>query len=154
MTSNLLQMNTVLVSILTLIGLVFTNTSGIISESHSTLDDSLKSSLLLLDENLLKEIEITQLQEAAQNLLNGLEKGTINSQWLESNGLDKNLLAGVDRNQLIETTQKLITGLNNGSIDKQWIETSLVSSDGGGFVLILVLFILLVIIGAGFGICC
>jgi uncharacterized protein (TIGR01732 family) len=147
-------MNAVFGLIVALIGLVFTGTTGIISEGYSTLDASLKNNVPALDENLLKEIENIQLQEAAQNLLDGLEKGTINSQWLESNGLDKNLLEGVDNDQLAETTQKLITGLNNGSIDKQWIQTSLVSSEEGGFVLILVLFILLVIIGAGFGICC
>ena len=147
-------MKIVIVSIFVLIGFVFTGTSGIISESYSTLDDSLRSNIPAFDENLLKEIENTQLQEAAQSLLNGLEKGTINNQWLESNGLDRNLLTGVDNNQLIETTQKLINGLNNGSIDKPWIETSLDSSEEGGFVLILVLFILLIIIGAGFGICC
>lgn len=152
MTDNILQMITVLVSIIVLIGLVFTGTSGIISTSYSTLDNSLKSKLLVLDDNLSSEIKNTQLHQGAQNLLDGLQKGTINSQWLESNGLDKNLLEGVDNDLLIETTQKLIAGLNNGSIDKQWIQTSLVSSEEGGFVLILVLFILLIIIGAGFGI--
>ena len=107
-----------------------------------------------MDEKLFSEIDKKQLQDAAQNLLKGLDEGKINSQWLETNGLDPNLLEGLSNDQLSEATQKVISGLNNGSMDKQWIEDSLVSSEEGGFVLILVLFILLVIIGAGFGICC
>lgn len=118
------------------------------------MDGSLQSNLPTLNGDLFNENGKTQLQNVAQKFLKSLEEGMINSQWLESNGLDKNLLDGVDNNQLIETTQKVITGLINGSIDKQWIETSLVSSEEGGFVLILVLIILLVIIGAGFGTCC
>ncbi len=147
-------MNSILITIFTLIGLVFTGTSGIISQSYSTLDDTLQSKITALDDNLFDEIDNRQLQEAAQNLLKGLDEGKINSQWLEANGLDPNLLEGVSKDQLSETTQKLMVGMNNGIIDKQWVETSLVSSEEGGFVLILVLFILLVIIGAGFGICC
>ncbi len=147
-------MNSIIISVFTLIGLVFTSSSGIFSESYSTLDGSLQSNLPTLNGDLFNEMGNTQLQDAAQKFLKSLKEGMINSQWLESNGLDKNLLDGVDNNQLIETTQKVITGLINGSIDKQWIQGSLVSSEGGGFVLILVLSILLVIVGDGFGICC
>lgn len=71
-------------------------------------------------------------------------------------GFDADLLEGVDNNQLIEATQHVMGGINNGEIDQQWIQDSLTNDNGGegyygAFVLILVLFILLVIVGAGFG---
>jgi uncharacterized protein (TIGR01732 family) len=111
------------------------------------------------NQNLVdKQVDASQLINAAQYLINGLNKGVIDEKWLEANGLNTDLLDGVETSQLTEATQHVVDGLNNGDIDQQWIEDSLTSDNvgggsgyAGGFILILVLFILLVIIGAGFG---
>jgi len=81
---------------------------------------------------------------------------------------DKNSFYGIDRESLEEIENKLFEGidkdrllnnalnlLNEYGVDISGLEEQLLQDSGsyaGGFVLILVLFILLVIIGAGFGV--
>ena len=57
---------------------------------------------------------------------------------LKTTGIDEQWLQGIDEDQLLRALE--LTGIDSGS-----------GGYAGGFVLILVLFILLVIIGAGFG---
>ena len=82
-------------------------------------------------------------------------------------GLNGNIFKGVDKKQLIDIEDKLFEGIdkerllnnainllneydfNMGSLNEYLLEDSW--DYGAGFILILVLFILLVIIGAGFG---
>lgn len=149
-------------SVITLTLILFSGSSGILPKSYASIDNILTDDFFDLNhQNLVdKEVDGSQLVDAAQYLMDGLNKGVVDERWLEDNGFDEDLLDGVDNNQLMEATQHVMDGLNNGEIDQQWIEDSLTSDDsgasgdggyGGGFVLILVLFILLVIIGAGFG---
>ncbi len=154
-------MNSVVIisSVITLTAILFSGSSGILPKSYASINNILTDDFFNLNnQNLVdKKVDGSQLMGAAQYLMDGLNKGVIDQDWLETNGVDKNLLEGVETSQLIGATQHVMDGLNNGEIDQQWIEESLVSNDGGiggygsAFVLILVLFILLVIIGAGFG---
>jgi len=71
-------------------------------------------------------------------------------EWLKANGIDKEWFEEIDEQQLLAAFE----WLKANGIDKELLSGSdTVNSAGyaGGFVLILVLFILLVIIGAGFG---
>jgi uncharacterized protein (TIGR01732 family) len=154
-------MNSVVIisSVLALTAILFSGSSGILPKSYASINNILTDDFFELDkQNILdKEIDSSQLIHASQYLMDGLSEGAIDEEWLVANGLDEDLLEGVETNQLMEATQHLIDGLSNGGIDQQWIEDSLNSDNvgdsgyAGGFVLILVLFILLVIIGAGFG---
>jgi uncharacterized protein (TIGR01732 family) len=154
-------MNSVILvsSVITLTVILFSGSSGILPKSHASINNVLTSDFFDLNhQNLVdKQVDRSKLINAAQFLMEGLNKGEIDEKWLEANGFETDLLDGVDNNQLIEATQHVMDGINNGEINQQWIQDSLASDNGssgyaGGFVLILVLFILLVIIGAGFGI--
>ncbi len=119
--------------------------------------------------SLQSDSDLEQITDTAQALvLNGLNDGTIDEQQLS-------LQSGSNLEQLFDTAQTLVlNGLNDGVIvDEQQLlslQEGVSSGHGGasgsyaggfvhvsgggyagGFVLILVLFILLVIIGAGFG---
>jgi uncharacterized protein (TIGR01732 family) len=146
------------VIILTVI--LFFGTSGILPSSYASINNILTNDFFDMNhQNLVdKQVDASQLMNAAQYLIDGLNNGLIDEKWLEANGLNTDLLDGVETSQLTEATQYVVDGINNGEIDKQWIEDSLTSDNvdsgsgyAGGFILILVLFILLVIIGAGFG---
>ncbi|MGH9987575.1 MAG: YjcZ family sporulation protein, partial [Nitrososphaeraceae archaeon] len=65
-------------------------------------------------------------------------------EWLKANGVDKEWFEEIDEQQLLAAFE----WLKANGIDKELLSASDLE---GGFVLILVLFILLVIIGAGFG---
>lgn len=154
-------MNSVILvsSVITLTVILFSGSSGILPKSYASINNVLTSDFFDLNhQNLVdKEVDGSKLINAAQFLMEGLNKGVIDEKWLEANGFEADLLDGVDNNQLIEATQHVMDGINNGEINQQWIRDSLTrdndsSGYAGGFVLILVLFILLVIIGAGFGI--
>jgi len=135
--------------IVSIMGLLFTVSSGLLTEGYTSLSKNSRydgSSM-----GLLKGVDRQKLLNAAQKFIHGLKKGMIDGKWLKAHGLDKDLLKGVDRQKLLDTTQKLIDGLKKGMIDQKWIRANF-GDYSGGFVLILVLFILLVIIGAGFGI--
>ena len=146
-------------SVITLIVILFSGSSGILPKSYASINNGLTGDFFDMNrQNLFdKEAAGSQLRSATGYLMDGLNKGVIDEKWLEANGFEADLLDGVDNNQLITATQHVMDGINNGDIDQQWIQDSLTSDNGGsgyagGFVLILVLFILLVIIGAGFGI--
>ena len=62
-------------------------------------------------------------------------------------GLDKELLEGIDKEALLNTALNLLKGLDVNALNEALLQGS---GDASGFVLILVLFILLVIVGAGF----
>ena len=84
--------------------------------------------------------------------LNGIDKQQLLSafEWLKTNGFDKELLQNIDQQEFLSAFEWLKT---NG-FDKELLsgsDTVNAAGYGGGFILILVLFILLVIIGAGFG---
>lgn len=146
------------VIILTVI--LFFGTSGILPSSYASINNILTNDFFDMNhQNLVeKQVDASQLMNAAQYLIDGLNNGLIDEKWLEANGLNTDLLDGVETSQLTEATQYVVDGINNGEIDQQWIEDTLTSDNvdsgsgyAGGFILILVLFILLVIIGAGFG---
>jgi uncharacterized protein (TIGR01732 family) len=156
-------MNSVILvsSVIILTVILFSGSLGILPKSYASINNILTNDFFDMNhQNLVdKQVDASQLMNAAQYLIEGLDKGVIDEKWLEDNGFEADLLDGVDNNQLTEATQHVMDGINNGEIDQQWIEDSLTSDNGGGgsgyaggFVLILVLFILLVIIGAGFGI--
>ena len=63
-------------------------------------------------------------------------------------GLDNELLEGIDKEALLNTALNLLKGLDVDALNEELTDGS--GDSGGAFVLILVLFILLVIIGAGF----
>jgi uncharacterized protein (TIGR01732 family) len=147
-------------SVITLAVMLFFGSSGILPKGYASINNILTNDLFDMNhQNLVdKQVDASQLMNAAQYLIDGLNKGVIDEKWLEANGLNTNLLDGVETSQLAETTQHVMDGINNGEIDQQWIEDALTSDNvgggsgyAGGFILILVLFILLVIIGAGFG---
>ena len=64
-------------------------------------------------------------------------------------GLDKEFLEGIDKEILLNTAINLLKGLDFDALNEELTDGT--SGYGGAFVLIVVLFILLVIIGAGFG---
>ena len=148
-------MNSVVIMmvVFALSGLLFSGTSGILPKSYASANNILTDNYLEFDkQGLLERVDNPKLMQSLQYLMDSLNEGVIDGEWLKANGLNEDLLEGADNNQLIEATQYVMDSLNNGEkIDRQWIEDSLDGYDGGGFVLILVLFILLVIIGAGFG---
>lgn len=148
-------------SVFTLTVVLFFGSSGILPSSYASINNILSNDFFELNhQNLIdKQVDASQLMNAAQYLIDGLNNGTIDEKWLEANGLNTDLLDGIETSQLTEATQHVVDGINNGDIDQQWIEDSLTSDNvgggsgyAGGFILILVLFILLVIIGAGFGV--
>ncbi|WP_269466204.1 YjcZ family sporulation protein [Candidatus Nitrosocosmicus hydrocola] len=148
-------------SVITLTVILFFGSSGILPKSYASINNILTNDFFDMNrQNLVdKQVDTTQLINAAQYLIDGLNRGIIDDKWLEANGLNTDLLDGVETSQLTEATQHVVDGINNGNIDQQWIEDSLASDNvdsgsgyAGGFILILVLFILLVIIGAGFGV--
>lgn len=161
MTVFFVVMNSVVMisSVIALTVILFSGSSGILPKSYASINNVLTDDFFDLNhQNLVdKEVDSSQLMDAAQHLMDGLSDGVIDEEWLEANGFDQDLLDGVENDQLIMATQHVMDGLNNGEINQQWIEDSLTGDDNGGsgyaggFVLILVLFILLVIIGAGFG---
>lgn len=59
-------MSSIIISVFALIGLVFTCSSGIFSESYSTLDGNPQRNMPTLDGDLLNEIDNTHVQDAAQ----------------------------------------------------------------------------------------
>lgn len=161
-------MNTIVIvaSIIAFSGLFFSGSPvGMLSNSYSTttINGMIKENLHHLNQEQISSLNFDkdQVTQAAQYLLNGLNSGEINGDWLELHyGFDANLLDGVDKSQLIETTEHVLNSVNNGGekLDKEWIQDTLVSDDYGGgsyagaYILILVLFILLIIVGAGGGI--
>lgn len=154
-------MNSVILvlSVITLTVFLFSGSSGILPKSYASINSILTDDFFDMNhQNLVdNKVDGSQLMSAAEYLMDGLNKGVIDEKWLEANGFGADLLDGVDNDQLMEATQYVMDGLNNGEIDQQWVQDSLTGDNAdsgyaGGFVLILVLFILLVIIGAGFGI--
>jgi uncharacterized protein (TIGR01732 family) len=81
-------------------------------------------------------------------LLNGMDEQQLISafEWLKANGFDKEWLQNIDQQEFLSAFEWLKT---NG-FDKDLMSDN-TGGYGGAFVLILVLFILLVIVGAGFG---
>lgn len=75
-------------------------------------------------------------------ILNGVDK-----EQLEN--IENQLFEGIDKDRLLNNAQNLLKGFDFEEFNEQLLQTS--EDYAGGFVLILVLFILLVIIGAGFG---
>jgi len=67
-------------------------------------------------------------------------------EWLKTNGFDKEWLQNIDQQQFLSAFE----WLKANGFDKELLSDS-TGGYGGAFVLILVLFILLVIVGAGFG---
>ena len=63
--------------------------------------------------------------------------------------LDEDFLEGLDKKMLLNTALNLLNGLDIDKLNEQLTQEE--SGYGTGFVLIIVLFILLVIVGAGFG---
>jgi len=85
-------------------------------------------------------------------LLNGIDEQQLLSafEWLKANGFDKEWLQDIDEQQFLSAFE----WLKANGFDKELLSGSDMANTagyGGGFILILVLFILLVIIGAGFG---
>lgn len=130
---------------------LFSASSGVLREGYASLSKNIQYNDS--GKHFSKGANRHKLIDAAQKLLSGLKKGTIDGKWLKAHGLSKDFLTGVDKQELIDTTQEVLDGLKNGTIDQQWILKAISGGSGysGAFVLILVLFILLVIIGAGFG---
>jgi len=137
-----------------LAGLLFSGSSVILPKSYASIFDPLNGDITDLNDQLSSSINGNEdkWMQTAQYFLKGLDANEINDDWLEDHGLDKDLLDGIDHGQLIDTTEFVIGSFNDGGLDQQLIEDyTLDEGYGGAFVLILVLFILLVIIGAGFG---
>ena len=93
-----------------------------------------------------------ELDKISKELLRGVDDQQVLAafEWLKANGIDKEWFEEIDEQQLLAAFE----WLKANGIDKELLSGSdTVNSAGysGGFVLILVLFILLVIIGAGFG---
>lgn len=147
-------------SVITLGVILFFGSSGILPKGYASINSILTNDYFDLNrQNLVNnEVNGSEVMNAAQYLINGLDNGLIDKNWLKANGFSPNILEDVEISQLTKSTQDIMDGLQNGDVDQQWIEDYLTNSNdagtagyGGGFVLILVLFILLVIIGAGFG---
>ncbi|MGA7368628.1 MAG: YjcZ family sporulation protein [Nitrososphaeraceae archaeon] len=85
-------------------------------------------------------------------LLSGMDEQQLLSafEWLKMNGFDKEWLQNIDQQQFLSAFE----WLKANGFDKELLggsDAMNTAGYGGGFILILVLFILLVIIGAGFG---
>lgn len=144
-----------LTSAFALAGLLFSGSSAILPKSYASIFNPLNGDITDLNDQISSSMNGNEDKwiQAGQYFLNGLYADEINDEWLEDHGLDEDLLEGIDQSMLAVATHHVMSGLSNGEIDQEWIQDSMLDDDGygGGFVLILVLFILLVIIGAGFG---